>query len=88
MQDQAEVIRQVEASLPSDVSHQVRSMEHDFFQEQPVAKADVYFLHWILHDWSDTYAVQILRALRQGLRTGVKIIINEFFLPEQEKCQY
>ena len=43
-------------------------MEHDFFfLEQPVKSADVYLIRWILHDWPNTYAFKILRALVPAL---------------------
>jgi hypothetical protein len=55
-------------------------MEHDFFQDQPVC-ADAYLLRWVLHDWSDKYAIKILRALIPALKKGARIIVNEFVLP-------
>lgn len=57
-------------------------MAHDFFQEQPVKDADVYILRWVLHDWTDLYAVKILRALIPALKPGSRLIINETCLAE------
>ena len=59
-------------------------MEHDFFEEQPVKGADVYLLRWVLHDWSDSYAVRILRALIPALNKGARVILNETVLPPDE----
>ncbi|PQE29668.1 O-methyltransferase family 2 protein [Rutstroemia sp. NJR-2017a BBW] len=53
-------------TLPVDLKSRVRFMEHDFFTEQPVREADVYFFRWILHIWSDGYCKKILRALEKG----------------------
>ena len=67
--------------VPSGLQGRVRFMEHDFFQEQPVVGAEVYLLRWILHDWSDDYAVKILQALVPALRSGSKVILNEICMP-------
>ena len=82
VQDQAAVAREGRAKLPSHLANRVSFMAHDIFNEQPVLDADVYMLRWILHDWSDKYAIRILRALRPALKDGAKIIIMESVLPE------
>ena len=56
-------------------------MEHDFFQEPPIVGAEVYMLRWILHDWSDDYAVNIPQALTPALRLGSKVVLNEVCMP-------
>ena len=55
---------------------------HDFFTEQPVKGANVYLLRHILHDWSDKYAAQILKALVPALTKDSTILIMERILPE------
>lgn len=55
--------------------------EHDFFTEQPVHGADVYLLRWVLHDWSDTWAMKILRALIPALKKGARVVLNEMVVP-------
>jgi hypothetical protein len=57
-------------------------MAHDFFTEQPVHGAEVYFLRWILHDWSDKYAIKILQALIPALKDGSRVFIMDSILPE------
>ena len=57
-------------------------MAHDFFTEQPVKDADVYFFKWIFHDWSDKYSIKILRSLIPALKKGSKIILNEYVIPQ------
>lgn len=71
-----------DASIPPDLEGRLELRPHNFFTEQPVKNADVYFLRSILHDWSDKYAVLILRNLIPALKDGAKIIINEVCLPE------
>ncbi|KAI1501873.1 S-adenosyl-L-methionine-dependent methyltransferase [Biscogniauxia marginata] len=50
---------------------------HDFFEEQPERGADVYFLRWILHNYSTPYAAQILRNLVPALKPGARIVVND-----------
>lgn len=75
------VIREAEARKPADLADRVQYMHHDFFQPQPVC-GDVYFLRAILHNWSDTYAVRILRNLIPVLNPGTKIIVCDLLIPE------
>ncbi|KAI8625554.1 putative O-methyltransferase [Xylariaceae sp. FL1651] len=79
------VIRDAEAQCPPDVKSRVKYMVHDFLTEQPVRNADVYFLRAVLHNWSDTYAVKILRNLIPAFKAGAKIILNDTIIPELDK---
>ncbi|KAI1410075.1 S-adenosyl-L-methionine-dependent methyltransferase [Hypoxylon sp. FL1857] len=76
------VIRDAERQRPAELADRVKYMVHDFFTEQPVHGADVYFLRAVLHNWSDKYAVNILRNLIPALKPGAKIILNETVIPE------
>jgi len=38
---------------------------HDFFAPQPVKDADIFLLRCILHDWSNSKAIEILKRLRE-----------------------
>ncbi|OAA46971.1 O-methyltransferase, family 2 [Metarhizium rileyi] len=64
------------------VAERVRFQAHDFFREQPVKDADVYFLRWIVHNYSSPYAVKILRNLVPALKPGARIVINDHCLRE------
>ncbi|KAL8911651.1 MAG: hypothetical protein Q9171_003211 [Xanthocarpia ochracea] len=80
VQDRGEVIKAAQAKLSSSMLGRVSFMEHDFFEGQPVVAAGVYVLRWVLHDWSDTYAIKILRALIPALTKGSKILLCELVL--------
>lgn len=82
VQDQPKVVAVGLNQLSHEVKDRVSFMEHDFFSEQPVKGADVYLLRWILHDWSDTYAIRILQALIPALGRSSKLAICEHILPE------
>ncbi|KAF3153509.1 hypothetical protein TWF225_001752 [Orbilia oligospora] len=55
--------------------------EHDFFTQQPVNGAEVYFFRFILHDWPDKYVLQILKNIVPALKNGSKIVVSDFILP-------
>lgn len=82
VQDRPDVVELASKKLPEKLKHRVSFMAHDFFTEQPIKDADVYFFKWIIHDWSDKYAIQILRSLIPGLKKGAKIILNEYIVPQ------
>lgn len=82
VQDQPSVVEFGRSKLPAHLEDRVTFMEHDFFTEQPVKGASVYLFRYIIHDWSDPYAICILKALIPALRNGSKILINEHILPE------
>jgi hypothetical protein len=48
----------------------------DMFQHVPLG-GDAYVLKWILHDWSDAEAIQILRNVRQSIRAEGRLIVIE-----------
>jgi hypothetical protein len=79
VQDRPEVV----ASAPQkpELGH-VEFRAHDFFKEQPIKGADVYFYRWILHDWSDNYCVLILRCLIPAPKKGAKVILMDSIVPE------
>lgn len=70
------------AAVPEELRDRVRFMVHDLFALQSVHGADVYFLRWVLHNWSNKYCLQILRALIPALKPGAKVIVQESLMPE------
>ncbi|KAL9117696.1 MAG: hypothetical protein Q9187_005766 [Circinaria calcarea] len=79
VQDFPEVI--ADAKAPADLADRLSFQGHNFFSEQTVQGADVYFLRSVLHDWSDKYAIMILKNIVPALKHGAKIIMNEVCLP-------
>lgn len=78
VQDLPNTTAQGEKLLPSGLQDRVSFMAHDFFEEQPVKGADVYFLRYILHNWSDKYARRILKSVIPALKDGSRIVCYEF----------
>ncbi|KAI1411312.1 S-adenosyl-L-methionine-dependent methyltransferase [Hypoxylon sp. FL1857] len=82
VQDMEPVIAAAKDEAPADVAGRITFLAHDFLTEQPIHGADVYFLRWILHNWSDKYCIKILRNLIPALKPGAKIIVNDNVLPQ------
>ncbi|MCJ1244507.1 hypothetical protein MMC30_001705 [Trapelia coarctata] len=80
VQDLPETAQKGKEILPAELRGQVEFIGHDFFKEQPVRGADVYFFRWILHNWSDKYCLRILRALIPALTKGARVIAYEYVL--------
>lgn len=70
-------------ALDTSLSNRVSFVEHNFFNEQPIKGADVYFFRYIFHDWPEAYGIKILRALIPALKAGSRIVVNEFAIPER-----
>ena len=70
----------------ADIKNRIKFMEHDFFQEQPIKHADVYFFRWVLMEWSDEKAVEIIKALKPALKVGAVVVIVDFYVPDPGTC--
>ncbi|KAI0081312.1 O-methyltransferase [Panus rudis PR-1116 ss-1] len=58
----------------------VRLQAHDFYGEQPVTNADVFFLRFVLHDWDDAHSTKILKRLRDAAKPSTKVVIMDNIL--------
>ncbi|KAI0888674.1 S-adenosyl-L-methionine-dependent methyltransferase [Annulohypoxylon maeteangense] len=85
VQDLGHVIKGAEKEVPPGLRGRVVFMEHNLFQPQPVQGADVYYVRWVLHNWSDENAINLLRALVPVLKKGSRVVINETCMPEPRK---
>jgi O-methyltransferase domain/IclR helix-turn-helix domain len=52
----------------------------DFFIAVPEG-ADAYLLRWILHDWPDAKAMEILRVVRRAMRPEARLVLVEAVVP-------
>jgi len=69
------VLAEAEHFLRSQgVADRVQRRAGDLFGELD-ARADVYVLKWILHDWSDDACRDILRRLRATMPAGAKVVV-------------
>ncbi|KAH7006747.1 S-adenosyl-L-methionine-dependent methyltransferase [Macrophomina phaseolina] len=81
LQERAPVIEEVERLNPPEAEG-VKKMAHDFFTEQPVKGALVYFFKRIMHDWSDKYCRQILGRTRDAMAPKSRVLIYDFIMPQ------
>ncbi|KAJ5774223.1 O-methyltransferase family 2 [Penicillium paradoxum] len=80
LQDLPEVIAQAKTM---QLHSSIETMEHDFFTEQPVKGARAYYMHSVLHDWTDDNCRKILKGLVAAMKRGhSKIFINENVIPD------
>ena len=81
VQDRAPVVKQgLEQVWPKENPEAVKTgriefQPHSFFDKNPVEGADVYVLRYVLHDWSDDYAIRILSAIRESMGKSSKLLI-------------
>lgn len=60
------------------------AMPHDFFMPQPVKGARTYYLHSILHNWSDADCTKILEQLKPAMVPGYsRLLVNEVVVPRR-----
>ncbi|KAL9096254.1 MAG: hypothetical protein Q9165_001777 [Trypethelium subeluteriae] len=87
VQDLPETVEVGARNCPEELKDRFNFRAHDFFKLQPEhnvsdGQAIVYFARFILHDWSDKYARQILEPLAKGMRAQDRLILNEVVVPE------
>ncbi|KAI0892182.1 S-adenosyl-L-methionine-dependent methyltransferase [Annulohypoxylon nitens] len=77
LQDLPPVIGRIQQLHP-----RIEKMEYDFFTEQPVKGARVYYMHFILHDWPDEQAIKIGNRVGEAMKPGYsKFLIHEHVVP-------
>jgi 6-hydroxytryprostatin B O-methyltransferase len=62
------------------IKDDIHFSHYDFFTSQPIQGASVYFLRQILHDWSDEYAIQILRNQIAAMGSHSKLVLMDVVL--------
>ena len=85
VQDRPDVVQNAKVEDPN-IADRITFMEHDFFDEQPIKDADVYFFRWVFMEWSDEKTTQVMRALKPALKVGAVVQIVDFYVPEPGTC--
>ena len=72
VQDLPHVISEAPNHLPDDLKTRIDFASHDFFTPQKSDPSSpppaAFILRWILHNWSDKYAISILKNLVPAMR--------------------
>ncbi|KAF2212164.1 hypothetical protein CERZMDRAFT_23545, partial [Cercospora zeae-maydis SCOH1-5] len=78
------------STIPSALRDpRIHYQAQNFFEPNLVHGARVYFLHHILHDWSESSALQILQNLRKVMKPGYsKLLIHDLVLPDRGASQF
>ncbi|KAI8628312.1 S-adenosyl-L-methionine-dependent methyltransferase [Xylariaceae sp. FL1651] len=69
------------AEVPEDLEGRLHFGSYNFITETMRERADAYVFRHIFHDWSDRYAVKIVKNLVPALKNGSRIWISEVVLP-------
>ncbi len=62
-------------------------MGGDFFKSVP-SEGDAYILKYIIHDWEDARALEILRNCQEAMAEGGRLLLIEALIPSAEGGQY
>ncbi|KAJ5163950.1 uncharacterized protein N7500_005780 [Penicillium coprophilum] len=66
-------------------TERIEKLPFDLFKPQPIHGARIYYLKFILHDWSDEENQAILTQLAGAMKQGYsKLIIEEFVLADRD----
>ncbi|GKT46256.1 methyltransferase fsa4 [Colletotrichum spaethianum] len=79
LQDRDDVIEQVTA-LKDPELERVKLQVHDFYTEQPVKNALIYWIRRCLHDYGDDDSVKILSQLSDAMGSDSKVLVVEYVL--------
>lgn len=79
-------------SIPPDVLTLYKDLDiepeiHDFWMEQPVKEAKVYWLRRIMHDWPDAQCQTILKHIADAMAPDSKVLIMDLLIPESVQVE-
>jgi hypothetical protein len=74
LQDRPEVVKLSKCPDP------VNKMDYDFFTPQPIKGSRVYYMHGVLHDWSDEPARKILAMQRDAMTPGYGTLLTHDYI--------
>jgi hypothetical protein len=79
--ESAAVLEQARGYLQArGLEHRVELVEGDLLGRVE-AKADVYLLKWILHDWDDPTCLRIIRSVAATMHLGSRLVVVEGMQP-------
>ncbi|KAL2215003.1 O-methyltransferase-domain-containing protein [Thermoascus aurantiacus ATCC 26904] len=81
LQDLPETLK----GIPGPLDPKIKPTVYDFFTEQPVKGADIYYLKSVLHDWDDIAAQKILSNTAKAMAPHSRLLINEMVLADTDE---
>lgn len=86
--DMSSVVAGAPALLEKEgVAEKVEIVKGNFFESVP-AKADVYMLKHIIHDWDDARSIKILQNVAQAMNPDGRVLILETVIPEDNEPHF
>ena len=69
---------------PPAIRNRIKIFPHNFFQPQPIRNVNVYLMRMVLHNHTDTEAVEILSSLVPALKSSpsARLLIMDTVLPD------
>lgn len=77
VQDQPQVVQGIDIEG-------IETVPYDFFAPQPVKGAQYYFFKQVIHNWSDSEALKILKNTAAAMDDSSTCLINDHVLPEEK----
>ncbi len=85
--DLPHVVADARRRVPSDVAGRVEFVAGDFFRAVPHG-ADLYVLKFIIHDWPDAKALEILASCRRAMKPGAALLlVDQVVCGRNEPCE-
>lgn len=85
--DEPYVVDETKKHIPEDLKSRCSVTSGSFFKEIP-ANADLYILKWVIHDWSNEEAIDILNVCCNAMRVGSKLLIIDAVIPDELNKPY
>ncbi|KAI1078792.1 S-adenosyl-L-methionine-dependent methyltransferase [Whalleya microplaca] len=77
LQDQQQVL-----DSANSLSSRIEKRSIDFFTQSPIQDARIYFMKFIMHDYSDEDCIRILRNVTTAMKPEYSyLVINDFIIP-------
>lgn len=72
---------QVLDTIPQELLPNIEKMPYDFYTEQPVKNAHIYFLRRIIHNYQDNVCLTILKNIAGAMGPKSRLLIGEVIVP-------
>ncbi|KAH7391456.1 O-methyltransferase [Cadophora sp. MPI-SDFR-AT-0126] len=72
---------QVLDTIPQELLPNIEKMPYDFYTEQPIKNAHIYFLRRIIHNYQDNVCLTILKNIARAMGPKSRLLIGEVIVP-------
>ncbi|KAF2108278.1 O-methyltransferase [Lophiotrema nucula] len=67
-----------------ELHSKIEKIAMDFWKDQPVSGARIYYMKFIMHDWNDERCLQILTNVTAAMTKGYSfLVVEDFIIPDQ-----